>query len=31
LKYVALTRARKELVFVDLDEQSLLKANIIKN
>jgi superfamily I DNA/RNA helicase len=30
LKYVALTRARKELVFIDLDEQSLLKANIVK-
>ena len=30
LKYVALTRARKELVFIDLDEQSLLKATIAK-
>ena len=30
LKYVALTRARKELVFIDLDEQSLLKATITK-
>ena len=30
LKYVALTRARKELVFIDLDEQSLLKAAITK-
>lgn len=30
LKYVTLTRARKELVFIDLDEQSLLKATIAK-
>ena len=28
LKYVALTRARKELVFIDMEEQELLKANI---
>ena len=30
LKYVALTRARKELVFIDMDEAQLLKANIDK-
>jgi len=30
LKYVALTRARKELIFVDMEEQDLLKANIEK-
>ena len=30
LKYVALTRARKELVFIDMEEQELLKANIEK-
>ena len=28
LKYVAITRARKELVFVDLTEQQLLQAQI---
>ena len=28
LKYVALTRARKELIFVDLTEAELLKAKI---
>lgn len=28
LKYVAITRARKELVFVDMTEQELLKANL---
>jgi ATP-dependent exoDNAse (exonuclease V) beta subunit len=28
LKYVALTRARKELIFVDLTEQELLKIKI---
>ena len=28
LKYVALTRARKELVFIDMEEQDLLKATI---
>lgn len=28
LKYVALTRARKELVFVDMDEKALKKAKI---
>ena len=30
LKYVALTRARKELIFIDMEEQSLLQANITK-
>ena len=30
LKYVALTRARKELIFIDMEEQDLLKANIAK-
>lgn len=30
LKYVALTRARKELIFVDIDEKELTKANIEK-
>jgi superfamily I DNA/RNA helicase len=29
LKYVAITRARKELIFVDLTEQELLKKKII--
>jgi superfamily I DNA/RNA helicase len=28
LKYVALTRAKKELVFIDIKEKSLLKQNI---
>ena len=28
LKYVALTRARKELIFIDMEETALLKANI---
>lgn len=28
LKYVALTRARKELVFVDMDEKDLINANL---
>lgn len=31
LKYVALTRARKELVFLDMEENQLLQANIEKN
>ena len=30
LKYVALTRARKELIFIDMEEQDLLKANVAK-
>ena len=30
LKYVALTRAKKELVFVDMDENALLTTNIAK-
>jgi ATP-dependent exoDNAse (exonuclease V) alpha subunit len=30
LKYVALTRARKELIFVDMEENALLTANIEK-
>ena len=30
LKYVALTRARKELIFIDMEEQDLLNANIAK-
>lgn len=30
LKYVAITRARKELIFIDMEEQDLLKANIAK-
>jgi superfamily I DNA/RNA helicase len=28
LKYVAITRARKELIFVDMTEQQLIKANL---
>ena len=31
LKYVAITRARKELIFVDVTEQGLLKANLNEN
>lgn len=29
LKYVALTRARKELIFVDINEKDLLKQKIV--
>lgn len=31
LKYVAITRARKELIFIDIDEAQLLKAMIEKD
>lgn len=31
LKYVAITRARKELVFVDMTEQQLTRANLNEN
>ena len=30
LKYVAITRAKKELIFVDMEEQQLLKTTILK-